>query len=431
MTRGNVRNPGSGTPPERGTAERSFSRRQAPAAFRKWPTRHLPRSVPSLPQEPDPTRLALKTGDLSWGNQVQLLRDGEQAFPRMLEAIGRARRFILLEMYTFADDFIGRRFARALADRSRAGVDVRVLYDSFGSRETRREFFGWMRSQGIQVQAFHPMNRFLLGWRYRSRSHRKLLVVDGHTAFLGGLNLTREFATPADGGGGWRDTALEIKGPAVADLTRLSLDYGASEGKRPRQTEIRRSLLSLPESAGSPVLILGSPRLSDRRVISRHLRFAFRNARRRIWIANSYFLPSRAVQGELRRAARRGVDVRLLVPRASDAPPVQYASERLFDRFLKWGVRIYQWAGPMMHAKTAVVDGQWSTVGSYNMDTLSNLLNDELTAIVLDRNFAATLERMFEEDFRISTEVVRREWKTRGWARRMMEEGCYLFRIVL
>ena len=389
------------------------------------------RRIPAGPRETAASaRFALRPEDLSQGNRIDLLRDGASAYPRMLEAIAGARQFVLLETYIFSDDFVGRQFARALASKALEGVHVRVLVDSLGSRATPREFFGWMRSQGIRVQAFHPIRPFLHGLRYRSRNHRKVLIIDGSTAFVGGLNLSREYAPLEDGGGGWRDTEIELEGPAVAELARLSLDYWPKERTRHPAPMIR--IVPPPaQEDGSPVLILGSSPLQDRFRISRNLRFAFRRARRRIWIANPYFLPSRALRGELRRATRRGVDVRLLVPRVSDVPPALHASHRLFERYLKWGVRIFEWPGPMMHAKTAVIDTLWSTVGSYNMDSLSLLLNDELTAVVFNRDFGARLEAMFREDFGACKELTLDDWRKRGWLRRLAEKICYIFRLIL
>jgi len=386
--------------------------------------------APALRDAASSTRFALRIEDLRQGNRIDLLRDGAEAYPRMLNAIAGARRFILLETYIFSDDFVGQRFARALAAKAREGVDVRVLYDALGSRAAPRDFFGWMRSQGIRVQAFHPIRPFLQGFRYRSRNHRKVLIIDGETAFVGGLNLSREYAALEEGGGGWRDTEIELEGPAAAELARLSLDYWPEDKKGYPAPTIRIGRPPLQER-GSPVLILGSSRLLDRFRISRNLRFAFRQARRRIWIANPYFLPNRSLRGELRRATRRGVDVRLLVPRISDVPPALYASQRLFERYLKWGIRIFEWPGPMMHAKTAVIDTLWSTVGSYNMDPLSLLLNDELTAVMFNRDFGARLEEMFREDFGACKELTLKVWRGRGWMRRLAEKFFHIFRLIL
>ena len=407
------------------------TRSQIPAlAWPEEPAQVRTVAPPELDPDRGATRFALRLEDLRYGNRVDLLRDGARAYPRMLEAIAGARRFILLETYVFSDDFVGQRFARALASKAREGVDVRVLYDSLGSRPTLRDFFGGMRSQGVRVLAFHPIRPLLHGFRYRSRNHRKVLIIDGRTAFVGGLNLSREYAALEDGGGGWRDTEIELEGPAAADLARLSLDYWPKERKHNSPPTIR--MVRAPEQEnGSPVMILGSSRLRDRFRISRNLRFAFRQARRRIWIANPVFLPSRALREELRRAAERGVDVRLLVPRTSDVPPALYASQRLYERYLRWGIRLFEWPGPMMHAKTAVVDTLWSTVGSYNMDSLSLLLNDELTAVIFNRDFGARLEAMFREDFGACRELTPEVWKRRGRLRRFAEKLFHVFRLVL
>ncbi len=375
----------------------------------------------------DATSLCLRPGDLRPGNRTHLLRDGAQAYPRMLEAVARAERCVYLEMYIFADDAVGRRFAKALADRARDGLEVRVLYDAVGSKDTPRDFFGWMRSQGVRVVEFNPIPRFFSGLRFRRRNHRKLLIVDGRVAFLGGMNVAREYAAPGDGGLGWRDTQVELKGPVVADLLQSAQEIWC------RQTRCDRvpppEIVTLPpQERGIPALVLSSHRFKKRWEIGRHYLHALRRARERIWIANPYFLPSIRFRREMRRAARRGVDVRLLVPSQSDVAPALCATQHLFARFLKWGVRVYEWPGPMMHAKTAVIDGTWATVGSYNLDHLSLAHNLELTAILLDPGFGKGAEAMFEQDFARSGEVKLEAWKKRGWGRRLMEDFFYLFR---
>lgn len=375
-------------------------------------------------------RLCLRPAALLPGNRVLLLRDGAEAYPRMLEAIRRAERSVFLEMYIFADDPVGQRFARALAGRVRAGVDVRVVYDSAGSRDSAREFFGWMRSQGVKVLEFHPIHRSFHGFRFRRRNHRKLLVVDGRVAFVGGLNIGREYAAPADGGLGWRDTQVELKGPVVAPLARTAEVVWRQASRRKEAYRID-VVPAPPQEGGLPALVVSSLQFRTRWEIGKHYLHAIRRARERVWIANSYFLPSLTFRRELRRAARRGVDVRLLVPRQTDFPPVLYATRNLFARYLAWGVRVFEWQGPMMHAKTAVVDGAWSTVGSYNLDHLSLLHNFELTAILAGRDFGARMERMFEEDLAGSREIRPDEWRRRGWASRLAEQACYLFRLLM
>jgi cardiolipin synthase len=373
----------------------------------------------------DAARLCLRPGEFRSGHSVTLLKDGAQAYPRMLEAIEAARRSIFLEMYIFADDVAGHRFAKALAARAQAGVDVRVLYDAAGSKDTPREFFGWMRQQGVRVLEFNPLPRFLQGFRFRRRNHRKLLAVDDRIAFVGGMNVAREYAAPAEGGLGWRDTQIEIHGPVVADLGRMALEIWAQQ----RGTATGRLPPPEPPAEGSiPVLALSSHRFLDRWEIGRHYRHAIRHARKRIWIANPYFMPSIGFRRDLRRAAARGVDVRLLAPEHSDVPPALFATQYLFARLLRWGLRLFLWPGPMMHAKTAVIDGAWTTIGSYNIDHLSLMHNYELTAILADPAFGREVEAMFEDDFGKSREVRPEDWKRRGWGRRAMENLFYSLR---
>lgn len=375
----------------------------------------------------DDARLCLRPDAMVPGHRLELLRDGREAYPRMLAAIRRAEKFVLLETYTFAEDATGRLFAKTLQERAAAGVDVRVLYDAVGSRSASREFFGWMRTHGIHVVEFHPLSRFFRGLRHRRRDHRKLLVVDGRTAFVGGLNISREYAPLREGGQGWRDTQVEIEGPAVAALTEMFHELWRLE-RRGRRLAPPQFEPPGARGEGAHVRVLSSHKFRKRWVISRHYRYALHNARERIWIANAYFLPSASFRRVLRKAARRGVDVRLIVPFRSDVPPALYATQRLFTRLLKWGIRIYSWYGPMMHAKTAVVDGRWSTVGSYNIDHLSLRNNYELTAIAVGGEFGRQMEGMFRKDFENCREITREEWKRRGWIRRLLEDFFYTFR---
>jgi cardiolipin synthase len=373
--------------------------------------------------------LCVSLEGLTSGNLPGLLQDGREAFPRMLEAIRSARTFVLVEMYSFAADRVGRRFARALAERAASGVDVRLLYDSVGCRGTAREFFGWMRSRGVRVLEYHPMDRLLHGLRLRRRNHRKVLVVDGRVAFLGGLNLAREYASLEEGGGGWRDTVIEIEGPAAEALARSSLRVRERVCRDPEPALEIRSGPARP--GGLPVLLARSGSERGKNEIGGHYLYALRRARRRIWIANPYLLPSRRFHKELRRAARRGVDVRLLLPGQSDVPPALWASQSQYARYLRWGVRLFEWKGPMMHAKTGVIDGVWSTVGSCNIDPGSLRHNLEVVAIVPGREFGERMEAMFESDVARSREILPEEWSRRGWARRQRDAFCHLFRFLL
>lgn len=367
------------------------------------------------------------------GNDVRLLCDGAEVLPQMLEDIRGARHSVDVEMYCFADDFVGCRFARALAERAEQGVDVRVLVDAAGCRRTPRSFFGWMRERGIRVRGVNPLRRFLLqGSLFRWRDHRKLVVVDGSAAFVGGLNLSRDYAAVKDGGCGWRDAAIRLTGPVVSTL-RSSFDRQWKDetavGSRPSPS--RADFLEPPAPTGDvPALVLESRPIGPG-PFAAVFRNAVDRARDRVWIANPYFLPPRSLRRALRRAARRGADVRVLVPRWSDSAFVLRASQRAYAYFLRSGIRLFEWPGTMMHLKAAVIDGEWSTIGSYNIDPLSLLVNRELNVVLPDRTIGRRFEAMFEHDFARSSELDATGWSARGLLRRLAEHLCGAFRVFL
>lgn len=363
------------------------------------------------------------------GNRIEILRDGAQAYPQMLTDILSAKNTIQLEMYIFASDLVGWRFARALAEKDDSGLQVRVIYDSLGSRDSTNEVFDFMLGHGIEVYEYAPT--FPRRWSMfrKKRNHRKLLLVDGRVGYVGGINISNDYAPIDSGGAGWRDTTLRIEGPILRDLEAIFL---GSWSKGPfRHIAPRPNPAPLTFDDGVWASVLGSQRWRDKRSIGRHYLHAISNAQERIWITNAYFVPDRRFLRALRLACRRGVDVRLIVPGESDSWPVQYAMRALFTRLLGWGVKLYEWQGPMMHAKTAVIDGTWTIVGSFNLDHLSLFHNLEVTALVLDRRFGADMEAMFEMDLMRCTPVVRDEWRRRGIPRRFVERACYSVRIFL
>ena len=367
------------------------------------------------------------------GNDVDLLCDGPAVLPRMLEDIRTARRSVDIEMYCFADDFVGCRFARALAERAEQGVDVRVLVDAAGCRHTPRSFFGWMRERGIHVRGVNPLRRFLLqGSLFRWRDHRKLVVIDGSAAFVGGLNLSRDYAAVSDGGCGWRDAAIRLTGPVVAAL-HASFEHQWKDvtAVGSRAAALRAGPVEPPAPTGDvPAMVLESRPIGPGPFAS-VFRKAVERAQERVWIANPYFLPPRSLRRALRRAARRGADVRVLVPRWSDSAFVLRASQRAYAYFLRSGIRLFEWPGAMMHLKAAVIDGAWSTIGSYNIDPLSLLVNRELNVVLLDPAVGRRFEAMFESDFARSEELDPVGWSARGPLRRLAEQLCSSFRVFL
>jgi len=370
------------------------------------------------------------------GNQLRLLRNGSAAYPEMLAAIASAEQQILLEMYWFGSDSIGRKFAAALSAAAQRGVEVSIIFDAVGSVGASDEMFAELQRAGAQVIEFNPIapwkQRFRLS-RLTRRDHRKILVIDGKTGFTGGINIADYWLPMDDGGAGWRDDMLRIDGPAVAGL----FDCFALVWKRLRGRQLRLpdALLQRPipeDSSRRPrlpaVRVLGQRFLRTQREISRaYLRY-LRGAEERIFIANSYFVPDGRVLRALTGAARRGVDVRIIVPGQSDVDIVRHASRAVWGRLLRAGVRIFEWDESVLHAKTAVVDGLWSTIGTFNFDYMSLRMNLEVNVSVIDLNFAARLEASFLEDFEQCREVLPRAFSFRPLGQRLLEYLAYRLR---
>lgn len=379
---------------------------------------------------------------------VRYLRNGEQAFPAMLEAIANAREQVLLEMYWFGSDHTGRRFAQALEERARAGVEVAVLYDAVGSIDAADAMFDGLRQAGVKVHEFNPVSpwrrRFRLD-RLQVRDHRKILVVDGVLGFTGGINLGDPWAPEAEGGGGWRDDAISVEGPAVETMRilfeRTWIGQGQGALRRPRRdlelgaapARIRVLGESAPTRWQERARLTDAGRHSAR--LRRHIRAAYLSriyhAKKRVWITNSYFVPDPVVLRALRRAGQRGVDVRILVPGTSDVVATQWAGRATYSRLLRAGVRIFEWSGNVLHAKTAVVDGHWTTIGSYNLDYRSFRYNLEVNVAVDDEGFARQVEQAMEHDRAASREIERAAWSARPMSGRLLERLFYYFRKLL
>jgi cardiolipin synthase len=354
------------------------------------------------------------------GNRLDLLVDGKEVYPAMLKAVSGARKSVNLETYMFASDRTGRAFGAALAERARAGVEVRLIYDSVGSLDLDATFLQWMRNQGVQTLEYRPVVPWRQHWGLSRRDHRKILVVDGQIAFTGGLNITDDHADPSEGGTGWHDTHVRIEGPAAYELERLFRSTWYRETGR--WFDSGADLHHAPGS--SLVRVVANHEFLHRHRIHRAYLHAIHRARERICIANAYFIPDHGIRSALYRARRRGVDVRVLVPSISDVPAAAYASRRLFHMHLHAGLRLFAWPGPMMHAKIAVVDGIWGVVGSYNMDHRSMLHNLEANIHVVDRDFSSRLEVSLLRDMEHSREITHDRWVLRPYSERVFEE-CF------
>ena len=362
-------------------------------------------------------------------NRVQPLVGGEQAYPEMLAAIRGAQSHVHLEIYILREDRIGLEFRDALVERARAGVEVRLLYDSLGSFGLGESFLGPLHAAGAQTLEYAP----LFPWRSHAgvnrRDHQKILVVDDRVAFAGGLNICLDYVPPEQGGGGWYDVHARVEGPAVHDLAVLF-----------RKTWHKRGGDSIPPPGMPPpalpiegISAPGVQVISNVMMRSRsHMRHAYlraiRRAEKTISIMNAYFIPDRGLRRAFARATKRGVSVRVIVPSTSDVQAVQHASRHLYATLMKSGVRIFEWPGAMMHAKCGVIDGVWSTIGSYNLDRRSFLHNLEVALVVIDSTVGEELAGEFEVQLARCKEVLPQEWEQRGWWQKTKEWFWFGFR---
>jgi cardiolipin synthase len=355
-----------------------------------------------------------------------LLRDGQQAFPAMLDAIGRAEREALLEMYWVGTDAVGGRFREALAARARAGVKVCVIYDAVGSMSVTPAWWRPLTMAGGRVVEYHSISpldpRFRLE-RIELRDHRKMLVVDGISGFTGGINLAAPWLTSEEGGAGWRDDVIQVRGEATQELRSLFYRTWRKLTLEAAPLDVR----PLSRRNVRPVWVLAS-QWRTRRSIHREYVRRIGSARVGVDIANSYFVPDRRVRSALFRAVRRGVPVRVLVPAKSDVPVVQFAVEALFDTLLRHGVELWMLPGTMLHSKTAIIDDAFTTVGSYNLDERSWRKNLEVNLAVEDREFARHVRNWFERDLASAMRIDLAQWRDRSLARRGFEWAAYAMR---
>jgi cardiolipin synthase len=328
------------------------------------------------------------------GNRFELLENGEEFFPRVFEAIAAARREVRLETFILFEDKIGRQLHAALLDVARRGVEVHALIDGYGSPDLSDRFVGELVDAGVQLRVFDPAVR-LMGRRLNllRRMHRKIVVVDGELGFIGGINYSADHVADF-GPEAKQDYAVEVRGPIVTVLhrfTRESIRTRAERRERPERVKYDQAVSTLPAAGGAQAIFVTRDNHRHTNDIERHYLAALRTARQRVVIANAYFFPGFRFIREMRRAAQRGVDVRLIVQGKPDMPIVKTAAELLYDHLLRAGVRIYEYCDRPLHGKVALVDEEWSTVGSSNLDPLSLSLNLEANVFIRDRDFNATL----------------------------------------
>lgn len=365
---------------------------------------------------------AISDSPLTLGNQVTLLQDGRATYTAMFKAIAQAKDHINLESYIIEDDAIGQEFSTLLLAAQARGVQVNMIYDSVGGFNTPKAFFERLRQAGIAVLEFNPVNPLQAkgAWLINNRDHRKLLIVDGRTVFLGGINISSVYSSgsvvrrpgkPDQSAVAWRDTDLQIEGPVVAEFQKMFMEtwrkqHGPAMAERayfPTLTaqgkDIVRAIASTPDDPYSQIYLT---------LIS-----AIGNAEKHVHLTNAYFVPDPQLLTALTSAATRGVSVKLVLPSHSDSQLVFHAGRAHYEGLLKGGVQIFERQGELLHSKTAVIDGVWSTVGSTNLDWRSFLDNDEVNAVILGREFAAQMQAMFDKDLAASIRIEPAAWANR------------------
>jgi cardiolipin synthase len=378
---------------------------------------------------------AVVASPLVVGNKATLLQDGPATYKAMFAAIRGARHHINLETYIIEDDEVGREFTDLLIAMRRKGVRVTMIYDSIGSIGTPAEFFDRLRKNDIPVLEFNPVNPLAVkkDWLINNRDHRKLLIVDGRVAFVGGINISSVYSSGSAPSRAkleerrrksaeampWRDTHVQIEGPVVAEFQKLFLDTWEKQGGErlpdaqyfpkvePKGRDIVRAVGSAVDEPYARIYVT--------------LVSAINSAEKSIHITNAYFVPDDQLLEALQAAARRGVDVQVILPSHTDFWAVFHAGRSHYTALLEAGVKIFERQGPLLHSKTASIDGVWSCVGSTNLDWRSFLHNNEIDAVVLGEEFAAQMQAMFEKDLARSVRIDLAAWKKRPMSDRFKE----------
>ena len=380
---------------------------------------------------------------LTAGNQVVLLQNGADTYRAMFAAIEQAGDNIHVESYIFEDGEVGNRFADALIAKQQAGVPVSLIYDSVGSLGTPQAFFQRLRDAGIKVVEFDPINPLTAkaGWQVNHRDHRKLMIVDGRVAFLGGINISSVYSSGSSGRSSkpaagaakpeagtaapWRDTDLQVRGPVVAEFQKLFLATWAKQ--KGDALDAQNSFPTMTGQGQEVVRAIGSSPDEGQSLMYQTLLSAINSAESNVSLTNAYFVPDPQLLAALKAAAARGAEVQLILPGNSDSWLVYHIGRSHYGELLKGGVKIYQRRGALLHAKTAVIDGVWSTIGSTNLDWRSFLHNDEVNAVILSQGFGGQMQAMFAADLAVSDPVTLEAWQERPLLDRMREMAAWVW----
>lgn len=412
------------------------------------------------------------------GNKVDLLIDGPTTYKAMLQAIESAKDHINMETYIIEDDEVGQQFAALLIGKQQSGVQVNLIYDSVGSSSTPKEFFKMLTDAGVNVLEYNPINPLdtRKDWDVNQRDHRKLLIVDGEIAFIGGINISSVYSSGSFGGSAsgkqknkskksqlnthstnslypnignsnlgpvnakslaqaqavselegtpWRDTHLQMTGPVVAEFQKLFFEtWTAQKGRAVAQ---KNYFPVLSNQGNEIVRAIGSTPDEPYSQIYSTLISAINSAETQVFLTNAYFVPDPQLLTSLKEAVARGVDVRLLLPEITDSSLVLHASRSFYDELLSSGVKIYERQGALLHAKTALIDGVWSTIGSTNLDWRSFVHNQEINAVMLGQDFGTKMLHVFEKDLTASKQITLAAWRSRPIVTRLKEKAARLW----
>lgn len=359
------------------------------------------------------------------GNLVRLLHGGRETFEIIINEIERAEKFLALQFYIFRNDDTGKKIANLLKKKAGEGIKVCILYDHFGSSGTPRSFWKELMNAGIKVAASRPF-KLSAPFKYVRRDHRKLIIIDGIKAFTGGLNIANEYSgfhlrkkEP------WRDTGILIEGAAVNQLFE--------EFRRAWRLWAGESIENFSESPvyfkeGYPVIPIFASSFRGSRRFRKLLYYCIKNSKRFIYLTTAYFVPGLRLLNCIIRAARRGVDVRFLLPGISDVPAAHYAGRAFYTGLLRNGVRIFHYEGAVLHAKSYVFDGQFSIVGSANLDAQSLRWNDEGNVGIWSNEFGSSMIELFHEDLKRSYEIKLENWLKRSLCEKIKERFFVFFR---
>lgn len=386
-----------------------------------WPSPDFTIGLDAEPESDEfvPALAAFLNDPIYRGGEAKLLQNGDAFFEAMLEAIRGARETINFATYIFEPDEVGREFMEAFKERARAGVEVRFLLDGFGGLKLTKKYRDQLTQAGVKLSRFRPIGVRDLVRIYR-RNHRRAIVIDGRIAFTGGAAVSKKWKGDVRNRHEWRDSMTRITGPMVGGIQSAFAEHWVyCTGEVLVGPRFFPPLEEGPGLCGLSVVSSPSDSLQPIRLL---FWLSFTNARKRLWISNSYFIPDRRLRQAAIDRARHGVDVRILVPgNHTDAVPVQLAGRSYYQELLSAGIRIFEYQASMMHAKTVAIDGIWSIVGSANLDERSMEINEENVLGIADRKLARAIEQGLTADYERSREILLEDWRKRSIVKRALE----------